>query len=123
MTLLANILIGLVAVLHIFFMALEMFLWDKPYGMKVFGHSVEDAKKSKVLAQNQGLYNGFLAAGLIWGLFLGATGEGAAVSTFFLACIFLAGIYGYITTKKSKILMLQAFPSALAWVLLFLSTN
>ena len=71
MIILTNILVGLVAFLHVYFLILEMFLWDKPFGLKTFGHTLEAASKSKVLAANQGLYNGFLAAGLIWGL-LGA---------------------------------------------------
>ena len=89
MELAASILIGIVAALHIYFMILEMFLWDKPYGLRVFGHSLESAKASKVLAMNQGLYNGFLAAGLLWGLSLGVAST--HIQIFFLLCVVIAG--------------------------------
>ena len=115
MWLAANILIGLVALLHIYFLVLEMFLWDKPYGMKVFGHNLEDAVNSKVLAMNQGLYNGFLAAGLIWGLLLGE--GGFSIKVFFLGCVIVAGVFGGLTAVR-KILFVQALPAAIALVLL-----
>lgn len=118
MTGLANIIVGLVALLHIYFLVLEMFLWDKPVGLKVFGQSLEKARASKVLAANQGLYNGFLAAGLIWGLTLGAAGTG--VKVFFLSCVVVAGLYGAATVSR-KILFVQAAPAALGLVLLLLS--
>lgn len=117
MTGLANIIVGLVALLHIYFLVLEMFLWDKPVGLKVFGQSLEKARASKVLAANQGLYNGFLAAGLIWGLTLGAAGTG--VKVFFLSCVVVAGLYGAATVSR-KILFVQAAPAALGLVLLLL---
>ena len=117
MTLLANILVGLVALLHIYFLVLEMFLWDKPQGMKTFGTTPEFAAASKVLAANQGLYNGFLAAGLIWGLMLGEAGT--AVTVFFLSCVIVAGIYGAITVSR-KILFVQALPAVIALVFVLL---
>ena len=117
MNIAADIIVGLVAALHIYFLVLEMFLWDKPIGLKAFGQTLEQATASKVLAANQGLYNGFLAAGLIWGLTLGA--EGLAIKTFFLACVVVAGMYGAATANK-KILYIQAMPAALGLLLLHL---
>ena len=113
---LANILTALVALLHFYFLVLEMFLWDKPQGMKAFGSTPEFAKATKVLAANQGLYNGFLAAGLIWGLWLGAAGFD--VKVFFLLCVIIAGLYGAATASR-KILYVQALPAALALLALF----
>jgi putative membrane protein len=110
----ANVLIFLIAVLHVYFLVLEMFLWDKPAGLRAFGQSKEQAEASKVLAANQGLYNGFLAAGLLWGLSLGV--EGTAIKLFFLACVLIAGLYGGATASR-KILYIQALPAALALVL------
>ena len=107
----ANVLVGLVAALHLCFLVLEMFLWDTPYGRKVFGNSRQFATASKVLAANQGLYNGFLAAGLVWGLSLGPAGR--AVQLFFLGCVVVAGLYGAISVGI-KILFVQALPAALA---------
>ena len=118
MPVLANIIIGLVALIHVYIMVLEMFLWDKPYGLKAFGQGKEAAMASKVLAANQGLYNGFLAAGLFWGLSLGA--DGAGIKVFFLCCILVAGIYGAATANR-KILFIQALPAALGLALLWLS--
>ena len=118
MLVLANIIIGLVALIHVYIMVLEMFLWDKPFGLHAFGQSKEAATSSKVLAANQGLYNGFLAAGLVWGMSLGQQGFG--VKVFFLSCVLVAGIYGAATANR-KILFIQALPAALALVLLFLS--
>ena len=111
----ASIIIALVALLHIYFLVLEMFLWDKPIGLKVFGQTKEEAFASKTLAANQGLYNGFLAAGLIWGLSLGA--EGGSIKVFFLACVLIAGIFGAATANR-KILFVQALPAAVGLVLL-----
>ena len=107
----ANILTGLVALIHIYIVWLEMFAWDKPQGMKAFGSTPEFAKSTKVLAANQGLYNGFLAAGLIWGLWLGAAGF--QIKVFFLICVIVAGLYGAATANR-KILYVQALPAALA---------
>ena len=109
-----KILIGLVAVLHIYFLILEMFLWDKPTGLRVFGNTLESAKNSKVLAMNQGLYNGFLAAGLFWGLYLGNVGE--PITIFFLSCIVIAGIFGGLTASR-KIFFVQALPAAITLIL------
>jgi putative membrane protein len=114
----ANVVIAIVAGLHVYFLVLEMFLWDKPAGLRAFGQTPEAAAASKVLAANQGLYNGFLAAGLIWGLSQGATGFG--VKVFFLLCVLIAGLYGAATASR-KILFVQAVPAALALVLLFLA--
>jgi putative membrane protein len=95
-----------------------MFLWDKPAGLRAFGHSAEAAAASKVLAANQGLYNGFLAAGLIWGLTLGAAG--LSIKVFFLLCVLVAGVYGALTASR-KILFVQALPAFVGLVLLMLS--
>jgi putative membrane protein len=108
---LSTVLIALVALLHLYFLVLEMFLWDKPQGMKAFGSTPEFAKATKVLAANQGLYNGFLAAGLIWGLWLGEAGF--QIKVFFLICVIVAGLYGAATASR-KILYVQALPAALA---------
>ena len=117
MNLIANILVGIVALLHLYFLILEMFLWDKPQGRKTFGTTPEFATASKTLAANQGLYNGFLAAGLIWGLTMGAAGTD--VKVFFLACVIVAGVYGALTVAR-KILYVQALPALLALVLVLL---
>ena len=106
----ANVLVGLVAAIHVYILVLEMFLWDKPYGRRVFGNTAEFASASKVLAANQGLYNGFLAAGLIWGLMLGASGR--PVQLFVLGCVLVAGLYGAMSVGV-KILFVQAVPAAL----------
>ena len=111
MTLAAAVFTGLVALLHFYFMVLEMGLWTTPYGRKVFGLTPEFAAASRVLAANQGLYNGFLVAGLVWGLYLGAGGQ--AVRIFFLACVVVAGVFGGFTANR-KILVVQALPAALA---------
>ncbi len=102
---------ALVAGLHIYFMVLEMFLWTKPYGRRVFWLTLEKAELTKSLAANQGLYNGFLAAGLAWGLSLGA--DGYAIKLFFLSCVIIAGIFGAATVGR-KILYVQALPAAVA---------
>ncbi len=118
MVIIANVLIGLVAVLHGYFLVLEMFLWGKPRGLKTFRLTPEFAAASKALAANQGLYNGFLAAGLLWGLWLGASGF--AVKVFFLSCVIVAGIYGSITVGR-RVLYIQAVPAILALALLLLA--
>ena len=115
MALIANIVVGVVALLHVYFLVLEMFLWDKPAGLRAFGQTLEAAKASKVLAANQGLYNGFLAAGLVWGLMLGPSGTG--VKLFFLGCVLIAGLYGAATASR-KILFVQALPAAVGIALL-----
>jgi putative membrane protein len=118
MSLIANIVIALIALLHVYILVLEMFLWDKPAGLRAFGQTQEAATASKVLAANQGLYNGFLAAGLFWGLSLGASGMG--VKVFFLGCVLVAGLYGAATANR-KILFIQAIPAAIGLALVFLS--
>src|SRR4030081_2238387 len=107
----ANTLAALVAALHVYFLVLEMFLWTKPLGLKTFRNSPEKAADSAVLAANQGLYNGFLAAGLFWGLSLGASGN--PIKIFFLACVVVAGLYGGMTASR-RILFVQALPAAIA---------
>jgi len=109
MNLFANLLVALVAVLHLGFLALEMFFWDHPFGRKLFKMTPEYSKASASLAANQGLYNGFLAAGLIWGML----GGNSSVKIFFLACVVIAGIYGGLTTRRT-ILYIQALPGLLA---------
>ncbi len=118
MALMAMIVVALVALLHGYFLILEMFLWDKPAGLRAFGLTPEAAAQSKVLAANQGLYNGFLAAGLVWGLWLGDRGHD--VMLFFLACVLLAGLFGGLTASR-KILLVQALPAAIGLVLVLLS--
>ncbi len=113
----ADIIIVFVALLHLYFLILEMFLWDKPAGLRAFGQTKEKAQATKILAANQGLYNGFLAAGLIWGLTFGA--EGLAVKVFFLVCIIIAGLFGAFTVSR-KILFVQAFPAAAALLVLMI---
>src|SRR5450631_2453930 len=98
MTTAANIAVALVALLHFYFLVLEMFLWDKPRGLRTFGITPEFAAASKSLAANQGLYNGFLAAGLVWGLMLGAAGH--PITIFFLGCVIVAGIFGGLTANR-----------------------
>lgn len=101
--------VSLVAFEHIYFMILEMFYWTKPKGLKAFGMKLEDAQASKVLAKNQGLYNGFLAAGLIWAMVSKENYESLAL--FFLCCVTIAGIYGAFTTKKIKLFYIQSIPA------------
>ena len=113
-----DIVVALVALLHMYFLVLEMFLWDKPAGLRAFGQTLAQAQASKVLAANQGLYNGFLAAGLCWGLASGPAGAG--IKIFFLACVLIAGVYGAATASR-KILFVQALPAAVGLVLVTLS--
>ena len=116
MSLVSNIFVGVVAVLHIGFLALEMFFWDHPFGRKRFKMTPEYSKASASLAANQGLYNGFLAAGLVWGL---VTGD-ASIKIFFLVCVVIAGISGGLTTRRT-ILYIQALPGLLALAAVYLS--
>ena len=111
---LGTILIALIAILHVYILVLEMFLWDKPYGLKAFGNTLEKAQLTKVLAQNQGLYNGFLAAGLFWSL-LAPTACAVAIANFFLGCELVAGIYGGLTASK-KIIYIQAVPALITLI-------
>ena len=111
-------LIALVAFEHLYFLLLEMFLWTKPKGMKTFGlKSKEFAEQTKVLAANQGLYNGFLAAGLIWSLVL----KNESISLFFLICVTIAGIYGSYSTKKIRLFYIQAIPAIFALILILVN--
>jgi putative membrane protein len=118
MAFIASILVLLVAALHAFFLVLEMFMWESERAMKAFNSTPEFAKQTKVLAGNQGLYNGFLAAGLIWGVLLGANGFG--VKVFFLSCVIVAGVYGSITASR-RILFIQAVPAMVALLFVFVS--
>ncbi|RZS82130.1 putative membrane protein [Phyllobacterium myrsinacearum] len=113
----ANILIGLVALLHVYFMYLEMMVWDKPLGLKTFRLTPEFAAASKALALNQGLYNGFLVAGLAWGLWLGQAGF--AIKVFFLGCVAVAGIVGALTVNR-RIFFVQGLPAIVALAALLL---
>ena len=119
MSIIAKILIALVALEHIYFRVLEMFLWTAPRTRKAFGMSAEQAEQTKVLAGNQGLYNGFLAAGLIWAL-IAPTAYATQLALFFLACVLVAGIYGGFTANK-RIWLLQALPAALALAAVWLA--
>lgn len=116
----ANIVVALIALLHVYILILEMFLWDTPKGHKAFNLTPKLAADTKVLAANQGLYNGFLAAGLFWGLYLGDAGN--QIKFFFLLCVLVAGIYGAATSSK-KILYIQAIPALLGLALLLLATR
>jgi putative membrane protein len=120
MNAIANILVALVAALHGYFLILEMFLWTKPLGLKTFRNSPEKAADSAVLAANQGLYNGFLAAGLAWGLVQSVPGFAFQIKVFFLLCVIVAGLYGAATVSR-RILLVQAVPAAIALVLLWLA--
>jgi putative membrane protein len=115
---LATVLVALVALIHLYFLVLEMFLWDKPFGRRVFATTPEFSAASKVLAANQGLYNGFLSAGLLWGLMLGSAG--LPVQVFFLGCVIVAGVFGAATVSR-KILWVQALPAAIALAAVLMS--
>jgi putative membrane protein len=110
---LGMVLVGLIAALHVYILILEMFRWETPRVRRIFGTTPEFAKASRVLAANQGLYNGFLAAGLIWALIAGVAGAGRPIALFFLACVLVAGLYGAATANR-RILFVQAVPAALA---------
>jgi len=116
----ANALVALVALLHVYFLILEMFLWTKPLGLKTFRQSPEKARDSAVLAANQGLYNGFLAVGLAWGLVHSNAAFAFQIKIFFLICVIVAGIYGALTVSR-RILFVQALPAAAALILLDLA--
>lgn len=118
MSILTGLVVLLVAFLHVYFLVLEMFLWDKPAGLKTFGQTSEQAAATKVLAANQGLYNGFIAAGLLWGLIQGA--DGYDFKVFFLLCVIVAGVYGAITASR-KILYVQAVPGLVGLLLVLIS--
>ncbi|MBK9209025.1 MAG: DUF1304 domain-containing protein [Anaerolineales bacterium] len=115
MNIVVNVITGIVALLHAYFLILEMFLWEKPAGRKSFRTTAEFAAQSKTLAANQGLYNGFLSAGLVWGIF-----AGDAVKIFFLSCVIIAGIFGAFTVGK-KIFYIQALPALIGLVILLVA--
>ena len=120
MSLIANLLVALVALLHAYFLVLEMFFWTKPLGLKTFNNTQEKANDSAVLAANQGLYNGFLAAGLFWGLLQPTPAFAFQIKVFLLLCVVVAGIYGAASVSR-RILFVQAAPAALALILLWLA--
>jgi putative membrane protein len=118
MKIIANILIGLVALSHVGFLVLEMFFWDHPVGRRVFGMTPEVSASSARLAANQGLYNGFLAAGLVWALWA----DRRELKLFFLGCVVVAGVFGGLTAKTS-ILLTQALPAAVALIAVVASSR
>lgn len=118
MQLLADLLVVLVALEHVYILALEMFLWHTPRAMRAFGMTPEFAEATRVLAANQGLQTGFLAAGLAWGAWLGS--GGFAIRVFFLACVIVAGVYGGLTANR-RILFVQATPAAIALLVTLLA--
>jgi putative membrane protein len=118
MQLVAQILTGVVAALHVYFLVLEMFLWTTPFGRKTFARSAEEMEQTKVLAGNQGLYNGFLAAGLVWSMF----DVIYPIRVFFLGCVVIAGLYGGATASK-KIYFVQMLPGVLALVVSYLAAR
>jgi len=119
---LGMLLVGLVALLHVWFLALEMFLWEKPLGRRVFRMTEQQAAATAALAKNQGLYNGFLAAGLFWGFMLASDGAPYArdIEIFFLGCVVVAGLYGGATVSR-RIVLVQALPAAIAIIPVWLS--
>ena len=119
MIFIANFLVAAVAALHVFFLVLEMFLWEKPLGLKTFSNTPEKARDSAVLAANQGLYNGFLAAGLIWGVFYQWPLSALHIKTFFLGCVIVAGVYGAYSVSR-RIFFVQALPAIAALALLWI---
>jgi putative membrane protein len=120
MTFAANGLVVLVALLHAYFLILEMVLWTRPMGLRTFGNTLQKAQDSAVLAANQGLYNGFLAAGLVWGLLHPDPAFGFQIKTFFLLCVIVAGLYGGYSVSR-RIVMVQALPALVALILLWLA--
>jgi putative membrane protein len=116
----AGVMVTIVAALHVYFLVLEMFLWRTPFGLRTFRMTKEAADSSAVLAGNQGLYNGFLAAGLLWGLVAYGVVTGRPILTFFLLCVIAAGVYGAATVSR-RILFVQAIPAAVALALVWLS--
>jgi len=116
----ANAVVALVAAVHVYILILEMFLWTRPLGLKAFRNTPEKAAMTAVLAANQGLYNGFLAAGLIWGLVQATPGFAFQIKVFFLLCVAVAGLYGAATVSR-RILFIQTVPAALGLILLWLA--
>jgi putative membrane protein len=123
MVLLSDAAFVVVALLHGWFLVLEMFLWERPLGLRTFGQTRERAAATAVLARNQGLYNGFLAAGIVWGLAEGHGGFGIRVRLFFGACVVVAGAYGALTTGKRTVLWIQSGPAAIAVATLLLASQ
>ncbi|PZU84902.1 MAG: DUF1304 domain-containing protein [Shinella sp.] len=120
MTAVANILVALVALEHVYILVLEMFLWTKPAGLKAFAMKPQQAEATKVLAANQGLYNGFLALGLFWSLAHPSPEFAFQLKLFFLGCVFVAGLYGSVTASR-KILYIQALPAVVSLILVLLA--
>ena len=119
MTLITLILLAFVAIEHFYFLIVEMFMWTKPKGIKAFGlKSKQFAEETKVLAANQGLYNGFLSAGLIFAIIENDT----RIAIFFLICVTIAGIYGAYSTKQIKLFYVQAIPAIIALIFCFISS-
>jgi putative membrane protein len=122
MALIANILVGIVAALHAYFLVLEMFFWTKPLGLSTFRMTLEKAQDSAVLAANQGLYNGFLAAGLLYGIFAANAAVGFQFKVFFLLCVIAAGLYGGYSVSP-RIIYIQAVPAAIALLFVWLASR
>jgi putative membrane protein len=122
MYLLSGILVAVVAALHFFFLVLEMFLWTRPYGLKTFGNTREKAEITRVLAANQGLYNGFLAAGLIWSLMVWSPIFAFDIKMFFLGCVIVAALYGGYSVSR-RILIVQGLPALIALVVTIAFAN
>jgi putative membrane protein len=120
MDIISKKLVAIVALEHLYILYLEMFLWTKPAGLKAFGTTPETAASSKTLAANQGLYNGFLAAGLFWGIVHPDAATGRQIEIFFLACVLVAGLYGGLTVKRS-ILVVQGMPALIALIAVLIS--
>ncbi len=119
MAFIQSAIVAFIAVMHIYFLILEMFFWTKPLGMKIFSNKPEFAESTRVLAANQGLYNGFLAAGLIWSL-VAPQEMGQSLALFFLVCVFIAGTYGGYSANK-KIFFIQGLPALIGLFLIILN--
>lgn len=122
MALIANVLVGLVAALHAYFLVLEMFFWTQPLGLRVFNMTPQKAQDSAVLAANQGLYNGFLAVGLLYGIFAADAAVGFQFKVFFLLCVIAAGLYGGYSVSK-RIIYVQALPAVIALIFVWLANR
>ena len=122
MALIANILTGIVAALHAYFLMLEMFFWTQPLGLRVFNNTLQKAQDSAVLAANQGLYNGFLAVGLLYGIFASNAAVGFQFKVFFLLCLIVAGLYGGYSVS-SRIIYVQALPALIALIFVWLANR
>ena len=122
MALIANILTGIVAALHAYFLVLEMFFWTQPLGLRIFNNTLQKAQDSAVLAANQGLYNGFLAVGLLYGIFASNAAVGFQFRVFFLLCVIAAGLYGGYSVS-SRIIYVQALPALIALIFVWLANR